>query len=47
MSSSRRLLAYGLLLLVPTVLAGFGAIHLLRREQVRLAELEQVIGEDL
>lgn len=44
MSSSRRLLAYGLLLLVPTVLAGFGAIHLLRREQVRLAEREAYAG---
>ncbi len=43
-SSSRRLLAYGLLLLVPTVLAGFGAIHLLRREQVRLAEREAYAG---
>jgi two-component system phosphate regulon sensor histidine kinase PhoR len=43
-SSSRRLLAYGLLLLVPTLLAGLGAIHLLRREQVRLAEREAYAG---
>jgi two-component system phosphate regulon sensor histidine kinase PhoR len=44
-SSSRRLIAYGLLLLMPTLLAGLGAIHLLRREQVRLAEREAYAGE--
>lgn len=44
-SSSRRLLAYGLLLLVPTLLAGLGAVQLLRREQARLAERETYAGE--
>ena len=44
MSSSRRLIACGLLLLVPTLLAGLGAVHLLRREQVRLAERESYAG---
>ncbi len=43
-SSSRRLLAYGLLLLVPTLLAGLGAVHLLQREQARLAEREAHAG---
>lgn len=44
MSFSRRLIACGLLLLVPTLLAGLGAVHLLQREQVRLAEREAYAG---
>lgn len=35
---SRRIFTYWLLLLVPTLLVGVGAIQLLRREQARLAE---------
>ncbi|HMD60135.1 MAG TPA: sensor histidine kinase, partial [Opitutaceae bacterium] len=35
---ARRIFAYWLLLLVPTVGVGFGAIMLLRREQARLAQ---------
>ena len=36
--TSRRIFLYWLLLLVPTLVVGAGAIHLLRREQARLAE---------
>ncbi|MDO8539934.1 MAG: HAMP domain-containing sensor histidine kinase [Opitutaceae bacterium] len=36
--ASRRIVTYWLLLLVPTLLVGAGAIQLLRREQARLAE---------
>ena len=36
--TSRRIFLYWLLLLVPTLVVGAGAIHLLRREQGRLAE---------
>ncbi|MGH7956271.1 MAG: sensor histidine kinase [Opitutaceae bacterium] len=36
--TSRRIFLYWLLLLVPTLVVGAGAIHLLRREQARLVE---------
>lgn len=36
--ASRRIFLYWLLLLVPTLVVGGGAIHLLRREQARLSE---------
>jgi signal transduction histidine kinase len=38
-------MAYGLLLLAPTLLAALGAVQLLRREQARLAEREAYTGE--
>jgi two-component system phosphate regulon sensor histidine kinase PhoR len=37
-STSRRITIYWLLLLLPALVVGFGAIQLLRREQARLAE---------
>ena len=44
-TASRRILAYWLLLLVPTLVVGIGAIQLLRREQARLAAQEANAGE--
>lgn len=42
---SRRILVYWLLLLVPTIVIGFGAMQLLRREHARLAEQEDYASE--
>jgi signal transduction histidine kinase len=44
-TASRRILTYWLLLLVPTLVVGFGSIQLLRREQARLAGQEANAGE--
>jgi len=43
--ASRRIFAYWLLLLLPTLAVGIGAIQLLRREQARLAGQEAYAGE--
>jgi signal transduction histidine kinase len=43
--ASRRIFAYWLLLLLPTLAVGVGAIQLLRREQARLAEQQAYAGE--
>ena len=43
-SSSRRIYLYWLLVLLPTLAVGAGAIQLLRREQARLAEQAAVVG---
>lgn len=42
---SRRILLYWLLLLVPTIVVGFGGVQLLRREQARLTEQETYASE--